>query len=638
MPIISIPYQPATSQLLAAYRPVVFKVQATRTDGSAQPPYVSCDIYIADMYYKSVIRTAPETIANEYSIFQFDISDALQEYLQPDLATLNNDNLLQAPHMSAKVFCRFRSSGIDSNGFTVEEGTKPVQGTKFTSPASGTGTQSNTFFAINAALQHEDNQNLAVHLNAYKQGTWAANAYPLTHRNRYFFCNDDSDHFPFIYSGDCLQTDIILNYRLKGQTSFSQVTATDINVCTGIGFTPTVTGNRVDVHLDTAIPVGQSVLVQYKKQSDSVWIDAGTYTTQDFSFNVNGSELAGDYDIRVILFCTPCLSSDPEVGTFTLSGEEINLAWRGIVPFCVQQTFPSPIYISLEIRDETTEDDYFPDNINPTDRTFRTHGKLFAKFFSDLAMLNPVTITQTGLKIYVKSKQIRAVFDGTYNFNNEFEGVLTFTENVAGTEVQLGVVDVNTVLNFEHYDPYPTIATTDYSTYEYTPYPTIELAGGNTGQLGYATLEEYNTDTNIPTGNYKNNDVGDPDYIAPTTNETLCPSGPDVTTVTYGYSLNVSKVQLNYNTTENLYSTPVAGTSGGGWVYVLPLPKNTPTTVSVKAKTLDSGNTNGYVKARVGYYDSGGNYQTFEWNIPNDIETTIPGTFSNIVNVNISNY
>lgn len=109
MPVTSITYQAATGQLLAAYRPIIFKVEATSTSGLPVPPYVIADIYIADKYYKSVIRTSPEASDDLASYWNFDISDALQEYLQPDLAVINNSDVLAAVHASAKVMVRFRS-------------------------------------------------------------------------------------------------------------------------------------------------------------------------------------------------------------------------------------------------------------------------------------------------------------------------------------------------------------------------------------------------------------------------------------------------------------------------------------------------------------------------------------------------
>jgi hypothetical protein len=641
MPVSSIPYQPATGQLIAAYRPIVFKVQATATGGGVTPPFVVCDIYIADVYYKSIIRTAAESIATTYSVFQFDISDALQESLQADLATINNNNLLTAPHTSAKVFCRFRSSDVDGNGFTVEDGTKPVQGTKNTPPIAGDGTQSNSFFTINSALQHEDNQNLALHLASFKQGVWATNAFPLTHRNRYYFCNGDSDHFPLIFTGPCVATDIILHYRLKGETDFLEATAQDLNTCEGITFETEVTGNRVDVSLDDAIPSGQSVMVQYKKQADSVWITAGTYTAQDFFFNVNGDDLAGEYDIRVILFCTPCLSSDPVTGTFELDGEVVNLAWRGIDPFCVVQTFVTPIYVKLEVRDVTTDTVDLPDNISPTQRTITDSGNLYAMFFSDFNLLNPVTVTQDGLKIFVYRDRFYS-FVGAISFNNQVQEIFTYIVDVNGTEVLLGVVD--TEIEIITYNPYPAVDGNTNITHQFLPYPSRLLVGGNTGEKGYNNLQEYNTDTDVPTGETKPNDDGDPDYEEPTPDTTTCPNGPDITTVTFGESLQIFNV--NMHTVFNTFSSPLVewntgsydNTYSGGFILVYPLVKDRIWGINVLAKTLDSGNTTGILKCRVTYVDIGGVTQVGEFNVQNNIYTAIPQNFQNIVNINISNY
>lgn len=636
MPAITIPYQPASGHLLAAYRPLILKVVATATGGDPLPPYVVCDIYIEDVYYKSILRTAAESQDEAGSTWQFDIQDALQEYLAPDIAQIDNNNVLQAPHMSAKVFCRFRSSDIDGDGFTVEEATKPVQATRTTEAVSGTGLQSNTFWVINAALQHEDNQNLVSHLNAYKQGVWDDNAFPLTHRNRYFFCPGDSDHFPFAFRGDCISADMVLNYRLRGDTAFQQATAINVNVCAAIGFTVGVTANQVQVTLDSAPGAGESVLVQYKKQAESVWIDAGVFTIQNISFNVNGEDIAGDYDIRVIHFCTPCLSADPVLDEFTLSGEETNLAWHGINPFCVVQAFEDPIYIKLELRATSVEETFFPDEVDPESRTLSTKSELWAEFYSDATLITPLSITQAGLKIFVKQIQSISEYDGTNTYNHVVENVFTYTVDAAGVEVMLDE-EVQFQLVNEFFDEYPNVTSSSTFNYLYQPYPTLELTAGNSGELGYEDLEEYNTDTNVPTGETKPNIDSDPDYIAPEENEGICPSGPDATTITYGYGLEVAKVQMNYDTVFNYYSTPISDTGAGGYQYVRPVPRNEDITVSIKAKTLDSGNTSGFVKVRV-TYNPGSGSTTATFNVPNDIETTLPQTFQNISNINVSNY
>lgn len=638
MPVNTITYQPAVAQLMAAYRPIVFKVEATSTTGDNIPPYVVCDIYLADVYYKSIIRTAPESFTDVLSVFQFDIADALQEYLQPDIAAVDNNNLLQAPHASAKVFCKFRSSDIDEDGFTAEEGTKPVQGTRFTDPVSGTGLQTNTFFAINSALQHEDNMNLAAHLNAYKQGSWSNDAFPLTHRNRYFFCPGDSDHFPFIFRGDCVAADIKLHYRLKGATLFQEATAVDVNVCEQIGYELAVNGNQVTVTMDEVVPADHSAVVQYRKQPDTTWIDAGTIAAGADSkvFYVNGSDIAGDYDIRVIHFCTPCLSADPLVDEFTLEGEEINLAWRGIDPFCELQTVSGTIYIKLDLRNETSQIIEYPDNINPENITSTTFKDLYVQFFSDVARLTPLNVVQNGLKIFAKKRSTVDTFASSVTSQKIIETVETYTINANGVETFLA--NVTTHEEVAYYSGYPNLYASSTTDNVWDPYPEIHIVEGHTGNVGYATLQEYNTSTNLPTGETKPNIDSDPDYIAPSAGAAVCPVGPDVTTVTYADKLNISKVQMNYDTVYNLYADPVADTELGGYQYTKPLPRNVNVSVSVKAKTLDGTNVTGYVKATVNYIDAGGNAQSSVFNVPNDIETTLPQLFQNINNINISNY
>lgn len=625
MPVNTIIHQATTNQLLAAYRPIVFKVEATSTSGDATPPYVVCDIYIGDVYYKSIIRTAPESSTALLSTWSFDISDALQEYLAPDIAAIDNTGLLQATHMSAKVFCKFRSSDIDVDGFTVEEGVIPIQATRFTAAVSGTGLQSNNIFVVNASLQHEDNQNLQVHLNSFKTGTWKADAFPLTHRSTYHFCNNDSDHYPVIFTGACIDVDLVLNYKLKGSSSFLQATAVGGGTCDPAPFSLVVTGNKIDVSLNDPLLAGESVLVQYKKQSDTVWIDAGTFTIDDFFFYVNPAD-PDDYDIRVIHFCNPCFSGTATVDTFTLSGTVTSTDWRGINPACVIQSFDPPIYIVLELRNYLVSEIYFPDNINPIFKRNRETNDLYAKFYSDAAHLNPVSVTQSGLKIYIKKTETREDDTGTGVFLRVVETVQTFTVNAAGVEVLLGNVIISE--NIDNYSPFPTISSSSDSTFIFEMYPDHLLLGGNTGQTLYANLEEYNTVTGTPTGVQKPNDSGDPDYIPPFDDTLVCPTGPNVTNVSYGSGMEISKVEMHYGSTF-VYSDTVTDTDAGGYNYVHPLPKNTNINVTVKARRLSSSAS---IKVRVSY----GAGLTAEFDVPGNIETTLPQIFQNITSIVIS--
>lgn len=204
MPIQSIVSQPAPNVIKAAYRPIILRVLATGT-----PPVVYCDIYISLIYYKTISKTQSDN-----GQWVFDIQDALQEYLEKYIAINGIATTKEATLLTAQVYCRFRSSSIDTTGFIVPEGGIPIQATGGISAVAGGGLQSNTFIAVNATLQHEDNQELSVHLESFKKRTWDTDSYPLTHRPEfYYLCRIDSDSFPIVSSK--VPAVLTLNYRLR---------------------------------------------------------------------------------------------------------------------------------------------------------------------------------------------------------------------------------------------------------------------------------------------------------------------------------------------------------------------------------------------------------------------------------------
>lgn len=234
MPILSIISNPVTNGIKAAYRPVVIRVSATRTDGNARPPVVYCDIYFNNLFYKTISKTQYTVLNAGSSEWEFDIQDAAQEYLRKYLGGNGASAILEVTAILAKTLCKFRSSGFDSNGFILAEDIEPVQGTGSTAPVAGTGTSANEFYVVNAALQHEDNQELTQHLNSLKRRTWGNplvnTDWPLTHRpDHYKICVADSDFFPILHNTQYLSSVgnniscLILNFRYKGQTSFSQL-------------------------------------------------------------------------------------------------------------------------------------------------------------------------------------------------------------------------------------------------------------------------------------------------------------------------------------------------------------------------------------------------------------------------------
>lgn len=639
MPVTDITYQPLQAQLLAAYRPVRFIVTAAgNLNGAAIPPYVSCDIYIETVYYKSMIRTAPVSFTESDSNWEFDIADALQEYMQANIAAIDNQNVLLAPNMSAKVYCRFRASGIDNNGFTVDEETAPIQGTRFTDPVEGTGLVSNTFFVINATLQHEENQNLASHLNAYKQGGWNEDAYPLSHRKKYFFCPGDSDHFPVIYKGACLEADLKIHYRYKGELATQTATAIDINTCDAITYTLEATDNHVIITLDEEVPAGHYVLVRYKKIGTlgAEWVEVGKFNTQTISFYVQPSPLfilIGDYDLQVIHFCSSCISATPEADTFEVTGIASLLGWRGINPFCVTQVFPGPVYVVLELRNVITEEDYLPsDLVRNTKRTVTT-ANLYAKFFSDPAHLSPVVVSQDELKVLVKKKEVTALSPS--GIDKTVETVEIFNQDAAAFEV-LMAENIKTFEKIETYGPYPTIVSTSTVNYTFEMFPDHVLQEGNTGFQGYATLQQYNIDTNAATGTTKDNVEEDTDYIEPEFDLESCPAGPDNTKVLYGAKLEVAKVEFRQGF-QFFYADTVPDTEAGGYQFIESVPSNRTTFLTVKAKTLDTANTTGNIVVRVTSLLGG--VQTLRmFVVPDNIETRLPAIFRSITEVNISNF
>jgi hypothetical protein len=220
MPISSIITQPSSNSINAAYRPIVFVVRATETDSTPIPPVVYCDIYINSVFYKTLSKNQYYSLASGASDWLFDIQDACQEMLKSNISPNGESSIVLDLGPLINVQCKFRSSGIDTNGFVLAEDTAPIQGTGSVDPTSGTGTASNSIIVINSTLQHNQNQNLLTHLNSYKTGTWNASTFPLTHRtDNYRVCKRSSDYFPILsaFVPDCIR----IHYKVKGSSTYT---------------------------------------------------------------------------------------------------------------------------------------------------------------------------------------------------------------------------------------------------------------------------------------------------------------------------------------------------------------------------------------------------------------------------------
>lgn len=186
--MISINSEP--NKISAAYRPIVFDVEITNN-----PPVAYCDIYFDGIYYKTLSKTFPYTL----NIYRFDISDACQEYLSSDLPPINGNNQNMPENHFLQCYCKFRSSSINGDGFIQQQEPIPVQATKTNSASEGGGLQSQSFFVINAVLQHKNNQNIVTHLKSFHN--YGNEVLVLSHRpENYKICKNNSD-FLSVFTG-----------------------------------------------------------------------------------------------------------------------------------------------------------------------------------------------------------------------------------------------------------------------------------------------------------------------------------------------------------------------------------------------------------------------------------------------------
>lgn len=299
MPIGSIISQPSSNSINAAYRPVIIRTSATRTDADPRPPVVYCDIYFNDVFYKTLSKSKNSLLNISDSEWQFDIQDAAQEYLGKFLADNGESQIVEAAPLITKAFCRLRSSGYDSDGFIVTENTAPIQGNGDTSPTSGTGTQTNTFYIVNATLQHDDNQDLAAHLDSFKNGTWASDAWPLSHRpNHYRICPQDSDSFPIINGSEVPLLSLILHYQPCNETEY--ITEEQLLTCEAVTIvgTPALPDATVGVAYSYSFEVAGTAPFELDSIIKPDWM---TISISGTTVTFSGTPTIGDIGTNIVV-------------------------------------------------------------------------------------------------------------------------------------------------------------------------------------------------------------------------------------------------------------------------------------------------------------------------------------------------
>lgn len=312
MPITSIISQPSSSSLNAAYRPVIVICGAEQTSPVSDrfiPPVVYCDIYFDGVYYKSLSSTQPENIpvfGTTPARFKFDLQDACQEFLVKQLAARNHNNIDEVEGIMVVASCKLRSSTVDSSGFTVPEGTAPIQATGSNAAVAGTGTASNSFIVVNATLQHEDNQSLADHLNSFKQRAWSNLAFPLTHRPEgYRICKNDSDVFPIIYLDTKMLKCIRLVYKPKGSADYYEAvhcyTGPPPPPCVPAAGSISLPNATVDVAYNYVINLTGTAPFTITGQTKPSWM---TVSLVGSTITLGGTPTSGDVASEVVVSIT----------------------------------------------------------------------------------------------------------------------------------------------------------------------------------------------------------------------------------------------------------------------------------------------------------------------------------------------
>ena len=264
-----------------------------KRQGKYIPPIVYCDVYINNVFYKTFSKNSPANVPVFGSInplFRFDIQDSIQEALGKELPPYHLTKVFTSTLPVASVKVKFRSTSVDAAGLLVIDGPVPLQGTKFHPATTGGGAESNTFYTLNATIQHEANQVVKSHLNNFKTGLWNNDVYPLTHRvSRQSFRIKDGAYFPVLNLSNNEVKCVRINYRRKGEIAFQSVTqcfnGSSPSVCTAISvslynFPDAVAGQPYSY----SIPLSGTTPITIISQSIPGWMSAAI-TGNDLIFS-----------------------------------------------------------------------------------------------------------------------------------------------------------------------------------------------------------------------------------------------------------------------------------------------------------------------------------------------------------------
>lgn len=182
------------------------------------PPVVYCDIYINNIYYKTIVSTSPVASAGSTSVWYFDVSGICQEFMTTYLFDITSAAPItiftpSVGNGAGLVYCKFRNSTQDIFGVITPGGTPPVQATVDSHAIAGDGYTTDTVMVVNAALQIMDNLNFENQLKRFRinniDGTeidTENKIYPLSYAKSISVFGNDWAMFPIICTDKAFDT------------------------------------------------------------------------------------------------------------------------------------------------------------------------------------------------------------------------------------------------------------------------------------------------------------------------------------------------------------------------------------------------------------------------------------------------
>lgn len=331
------------------------------------------------------------------------------------------------------------------------------------------------------------------------------------------------------------------------------------------------------------------------------------------------------------------------------SGGNPTSAWRGIDPFCILDTLADPLYYQITTQNPLNLPTvYDPNSTSPSNSVDESTADLYVNFFSDSGRTTPVNVTHVNLRVVVLesvavvSYPVSSFGGGGGSPTNSVQQVLNVYQVSPSGVSTLKLDTVDTEFDsYIHPTQLPgTRNPVTLRSYTYSEWNDVQLIVGNTGDQGFNNLEQYVIATDLPTGSTKPNLNTDPDYIAPSRNIGACPIDPQTIQVQYFSNLVVNLVSFAGTSSGTKTAPTVPNTENGGYVYQIP-PFNQDETVllTVNINNIGSSNTSGFIWVRVSWIQPGSlSTTTTNVQVPVNVNTQLSQAFTNIQNVNISNF